>query len=317
MALSAPSIVLERLSGLKVLGRLAHAYLFSGPAGIGKFDAAIAVAKMVNCLDLGGFKPGCVCVSCRKIGERNHPDLFIIETLEDKKEIGIDQVRALMSRLGLRAIEARVKVAIICEAHLLGQVAANAFLKTLEEPRKDTLLILTTAEPGNVLPTVVSRCHEVRLFPVGNSVLAERLKSEYDVPPVEAEILARFSGGSPGRAAALGKAFIERRNACLDEFLLGPAADAMLKKYAADREAARELCEVLLTFYRDVLCFKSGAGKQGLYHPDRIADIERVAARMTPGDIDQVIRLTVKAMEASGETFNMKVALTVLKEHTL
>ncbi|MBF0619787.1 MAG: DNA polymerase III subunit delta', partial [Candidatus Omnitrophica bacterium] len=232
--------VLERLSRLNAAGKLAHAYLFTGPRGIGKAETALALAQVVNCAEGGTDVLSCGCASCRKIAGGNHPDIYIVEKLEDKSEILIDQLRALMSRLELRAAEAKVKVAIIKDAELLRLEAANAFLKTLEEPRPGTLLILTTADPRNVLGTIASRCHEARFFPLSHDALAEHLKNEYDVSLVDAGVLAFFAEGSPGRAGELGADFLERKNLALNEFIFGRFDEALIKKYG-DKEAAREL----------------------------------------------------------------------------
>ncbi|MBF0594853.1 MAG: DNA polymerase III subunit [Candidatus Omnitrophica bacterium] len=307
--------ILQRLSKLFATGRLAHAYVFTGPGGIGKAETALALAQAVNCLGPGGYMPGCGCPSCRRILDGNHPDIYIIEKMEDKNELLIEQVRELIRHLSLRPLEARVRTAIIRHADQLTTQASNAFLKTLEEPRSGTLLILTSAAPGNVLKTVFSRCHEVRFFPPGNSVLAERLKDEYDISSSAAGILAKFSGGSPARVAGLGKAFIARKNDVIDEFIFGPSTELLLKKWSSDKEAAAELLNVVLMFYRDVLCVKVGAGVEALYNSDRQADIARVAAKQTKESIEAVLGQAVQAVEALGENFNLKVALTLLKEY--
>ena len=314
--------VLKRLTGLYSSGRLAHAYLFSGPNGIGKFETAMALAQALNCHEPGGFTLGCHCASCRKIIDGNHPDLFIIEKPEDKTEIVIGQItpkpsepyRPLLPWLSVRALEADVRVVIIKDAELLNHSAANAFLKTLEEPCPGTLLILTSAASGNIPVTVISRCHEVRFFPVGPSLLAGRLKNEYDLTDPGSMVLARFSGGSPGRAAEFGKEFITRKNTIIDEFILSASNEAALKIWSSGKEDARDLLGVVLAFYRDVACVQSGAESGCLYNNDRAADIQRVAARTTPEEVQAVIDQAVMTFEAVDENFNVKTALTLLKE---
>ncbi|MBF0387611.1 MAG: hypothetical protein HQL20_07120 [Candidatus Omnitrophica bacterium] len=280
--------VLDRLLKLYTAGRLAHAYIFTGRIGTGKAATALALAQAINCLALGGYKPGCGCLSCHKIQDGNHPDIYQISRQEDKSELVISQVRGLIEHLALRALEARVRTAIIQDADLLNTEASNAFLKTLEEPRPGTLLILTSAAPGNILKTVLSRCHEVRFNAPGNSALVGQVKSEYDDPA--------------------------QNNAWIDEFIFGPASEASFKKWSEDKDQARQLLQVVLTFYRDVLCVQSQADDRALYHVGRAADIRRMAARLSAQEVQLVIVRTVKAVEAVNENFNVKLALMLLKE---
>ncbi len=320
--LSTPSLVIhreifERFRALNQNGRLAHAYLFVGPHGIGKSETALAVARLVNCLKDGALD--CPCPSCTKIQNGNHPDVCVLAKREDGREILIEQVREeLLPRFTLKPLEGRYRVFVVRDAELMNPQAANAFLKTLEEPASSSLIILTTALPGKLLPTILSRCHAVRFAPLANSALALHLKSEYDVAAVEAEMLARFSAGSAGRAVLLGADFIRRKNAYLEEFLFRSASEAVLKKFSSNKDTARELCEVLLTFFRDVSAVQAGVGdgaSEGLFfHGDRLEDVRKFAARYSAAQVQEIITQTVKVMEAVKESFNVKVALTLLKE---
>ena len=312
--------ILERFRVLQKNDRLAHAYLFTGPAGVGKVETALALARLVNCLEKGA--EDCACPSCTKITNGNHPDVFLLEKPVDKTEILIGQIterpgepyRPLRPWFSVRALEARVRVVIVRNADLMSAGAANAFLKTLEEPSQGSLIILTTAVPGRLFRTITSRCHEVRFFPLGHDALATSLKNEYDVASLEAGILMKFSGGSPGRAVQLGKDFIVRKNALLEEFVFRSASEAVLKKFSAEKDAARELCEVLLTFYRDILLAQAGAGDEAFFHRDRLEDIRRLAASYSVDEVERVLAQVVKTMEALKGSFNAKIALTLLKE---
>ncbi|MBF0569307.1 MAG: DNA polymerase III subunit delta' [Candidatus Omnitrophica bacterium] len=305
--------IFKRFTGLIKAGRLAHAYLFTGPNGIGKVATALALARLVNCEKTGA--ENCACSSCVKIASGNHADVFVIEKLEDKTEIGIDQVReGVIPKLGLRPIEGRWRVCIIKDADLLSEHAANAFLKTLEEPTPHTLLILVTAAPGRMMRTITSRCHEVRFFPMSNAELASKLKNEYDVASVEADLLAKFSGGSPGRAAQMRDGFLEDKNAYLNEFVFSPANEVVFKKFAADKDLTRELCGVLLTFFRDLLLLHSGAGEEAIFHRDRLVDLRRLAPKYAPADLERIISQIVQVRQAADENFNVKIALMVLRE---
>lgn len=304
--------ILSRFSALIAGGRLAHAYLFTGPAGIGKLATALAIAKLVNCEQ--GSPAGCACPSCVKIDKGGHPDVTVIERAEDKTVISAEQVRQIIDRLGLKPMEGRYKVVILKDADQLSQDAANIFLKTLEEPPGDALLMLLSVSPVRIMRTIFSRCHEVRFFPMANGELATRLKNEYDVPSIQADILARFSAGSPGKAIASRAEFLEDKNAYLNEFVLSPASDAVIKKFSGDKDLTRELCEILLSFYRDIMLFKGGVGDELFFNRDRLVEIRRLAPRYTPEDVERIMAEIVKTRAAVDENFNVRIALTILKE---
>ena len=304
--------ILDRFATLIKNGRLAHAYFFTGPQGIGKVATALALAKLVNCEHNGARD--CRCPSCIKIDSGNHADVVVIEHEEEKTVISADQIRALIGRLELRSLEGKYKVVILKDADELSLEAANIFLKTLEEPSSDTLLILTSAAPGRFLRTITSRCHEVRFFPLSNASLATRLKNEYDVSSVDADILAKFSAGSPGRAAEIHASLMEDKNTILNEFVFTPASEAILKKYASDKDLARQLCGVLLTFFRDIWLWKNGVTEEALFNRDRLVDVRRLASKYDLSDIERIVDQIVAARRATDENFNVKIALTVLKE---
>ena len=146
-------------------GRLGHAYLFSG-AELGELEAvARALAKTLNCENPARRGPSGLaldscdaCLSCRKIDSANHPDIIWIRPESKLRVITVDQMRDLMQTIQLKPTQAAFKVAVLVAAERLNVQAANAFLKTLEEPPADSVLILLTTEPQRVLETIVSRC---------------------------------------------------------------------------------------------------------------------------------------------------------------
>jgi DNA polymerase-3 subunit delta' len=157
-------------------GTLAHAYLFSGEYGIGKKMTALGLAAAVNCA-AASPDGGCgSCPSCRKVASGGHPDVHLLAA--EGNEIKIDQVREAQADLALRPFEGNKKVLIVDGAEGLNAASANAFLKTLEEPPGDALIILITAMPQGLLPTIRSRCqeivfHQLPPYPCGGTVQAE------------------------------------------------------------------------------------------------------------------------------------------------
>ncbi len=314
------SDILDRFRTMIQKGRLAHAYLFTGPRGIGKSETALAVARLINCVNDGA--EDCSCTSCLKTRRGNHPDVFFLEKPEDKTEILIGQMISrsnneydpILPKLYLRPMEGRKRVLIVREAQQMNAAAANSFLKTLEEPPEATVIILTSSSPGDFLSTIISRCHEVRFFSSSNASLATRLKNEYDVPPVEADILAKFSAGSPGKAMELRDGFLLEKNTILNEFVLSAANEQILKKYASDKDRVRTLCEVLLAFFRDIWLWKNGVAPEALFNRDRLVDVRRQAEKYDLDTVRGIVEQVVVVRRAADENFNVKIALTVLKE---
>ncbi|MBC7246278.1 MAG: DNA polymerase III subunit delta' [Actinobacteria bacterium] len=175
-------------------GDLPHALLFTGPRGVGKFSAALLFAAAVLCPR--GEPDG--CPSCRKVAAGVHPDLHVLEP--EGLSVKVEQVRGLDAELSAKALESSCKVAIIDEADAMTREAANAFLKTLEEPAPGTYVVLVCESKENLLPTVLSRCREVRFTSLGRRDLERFLVEREGLPEEEAQGMARRSGGIFGRA---------------------------------------------------------------------------------------------------------------------
>ena len=136
--------------------RISHAYLFSGPRGVGKTTSARLIAKGVNCLKNGISSSPCnECENCREIDNGSFIDLIEIDAASNR---GIDEIRELKDKINYQPSKGRKKIYIIDEVHMLTKEAFNALLKTLEEPPEHVIFILATTEPDKILPTIISRC---------------------------------------------------------------------------------------------------------------------------------------------------------------
>lgn len=258
---------------------LAHAYLFSGEPGIGKALAAGELAAALNC-QAPGPDGGCgVCSSCRKVAARSHPDVHLLAP--DGTEIKIDQVRQVQSDLALRPFEGRRKLLIVDSAESLNEAASNAFLKTLEEPPGESLIILVTSMPRKLLITIRSRCQELAFQPLPRATIAAVLRDRRSLDESDAWFLAGLGRGSLGRALAM-EAGEERQAreqvASLLAGLPGMRLDELLSLadgVAKDREGFDRLINMAVELLRDRLVHLETGDDRLLIFPPGVDDHPR------------------------------------------
>jgi DNA polymerase III subunit delta' len=192
------------LSGAIAHDRIGHAYLITGPDQIGKTTLARTFAQALNCQHEDvGERPCGVCRSCKLISADKHLDVKLVipeVSGRGKMSVKIDQVRALQQDLNLSAYEARYKVAILKRFDAATDGAANAFLKTLEEPPNKVILLLTANDADTLLPTINSRCRNIALRPLPTLLIEQTLQSRWQIPEDQAELLAHLADGRLGWA---------------------------------------------------------------------------------------------------------------------
>src|SRR5512140_833431 len=174
------------LKGAMAKDRIAHAYLFYGMEGIGKRTVASVFARALTC---EGETPPCdVCASCQKAERKNHPDIITIAA--EGQFIKIGAVKELQEQMKFRPREGRRRVFILTEADRMNAAAANALLKTLEEPSAGNILLLTTSRPHALPMTILSRCQLLRFPPVSQEEVARFLREKESLTADEAEVIA-------------------------------------------------------------------------------------------------------------------------------
>jgi len=191
-------------------GRLSHAYLFTGPKGVGKETTAWAFLFHLFC-EKDRETPCGECKACKKLEKEIHPDVKIV--YPEKREITIGQIRETISFLRYRPLETQYKVILIREADKMNIEAGNALLKSLEEPPSYAIFILTTENFSKLLPTIISRSQIVRFRSLPKEVISEFLKKRFLFEDKVAETLAEISFGSIGKAIAIAeKGMLEELN---------------------------------------------------------------------------------------------------------
>lgn len=177
--------------------RLAHAYLFAGPDGVGKKTCAQIMARTLNCME-GEAEP---CDACRSCTKEFHPDIHLIEP--KGASLRIDQIRELQNSVAYKPYEGKWKIYILEDADKLTEAAANSLLKTLEEPPPATAFILLTSKIDKLLPTIRSRCQQINFRPIGKEKILAFLEKHYPDSEIEMrELAATLAEGSIGRASS-------------------------------------------------------------------------------------------------------------------
>ena len=255
--------------------KMAHAYLFRGPDGVGKKRAALTLAAYVNCKS-PVENDGCGhCASCRKSFSGNHPDLILVEP--DGAAIKIGQIRELKHQLTFPPLEANVRVVILEDIHTMRREAANSLLKTLEEPAPDNLLILTADLAGDILPTILSRCQLIPFGPLDPENMVKVLMQEDEIEESLARTLATVTEGSLGRAKLLWQEdLLSLRQEVVEELLLGQHDQAetighvlrLSEKAAALKENTGEFLTLLRLWLRDLVLITAGAQESSVANKD-------------------------------------------------
>lgn len=293
-------------------GRLHHAYIFSGPGGIGKKLTAISLAKALNCLEMETDSCG-RCIPCRKIEAGNHPDVKIVEA--DGQVIKIDQIRELQRELQFRPFEGKKRVFIIDSADRMGLPASNSLLKTLEEPPKDSVLILVTANFHSLLPTIVSRCQRLSFSSLPIPDVEQMLVEKKGVDAATAHIIAAVSEGSIGDALGEDEASIlEERERVFTGFT-GLKDRGMIGIFKQAEEMAKdddlgEMLKVLKVLYRDMAVLKGGG--RGIINSDMVSRIGDEARDMPMDAILNGFDLISETEGLIKRNINKQLALEVM-----
>ncbi len=312
-------------------GTVAHAYLITGPARVGKTALALALARRLCCV---GDPPPCgVCRPCRAIAAGTFPDLTLVEPLAAegagadnaeggrKRWITIGQVRELQRTINLTPYEAKRKFALILDAENLQGPASDALLKTLEEPPPRSGLILTAADARALAPTIVSRCQTIALSPVPEPTLAAALEAR-GVLRTTAERLARLARGRPGWALAAcdDPQLVEQTERWLRDWLAQLEADtparlafaqALEKTFKEDRAGFEEGLDIWLGWWRDLLLVRAGCADLAV-NAEHLATLRRWAERLTAEEIVACIHAIQSTLVSLGQNANPRLTLEAM-----
>lgn len=331
--------------------RLASAYLFYGPKGVGKELTAKIFAKVLNCEESTG-DASCMCRSCRNIDKMEHPDVNWSFPFGAARRIKIEQVRQLQRAIAWKAIEGKVKICIIVDADTLTQEAGNALLKTLEEPPPNSILILISSLPETILSTIKSRALEIQFFNLAPAVVAELLEQKIGFSREEALFYSQLSTGSVGKALELkDEDIFNRRRIILDILAKGMfnnmgeltgkvqeiienlqqfkenlslqwrgEEDALgvgglgKEAYIAGeyRRQAKETFGLILSWYRDILIFQVTHKKDNILNKDYLDRIEYWKDKYSIDELEKKIEVVEDIKTTLERNVSLKLLLQVM-----
>jgi len=293
--------------------RIAHAYLFEGPEGVGKRLVALALARALLCKTGTGCGD---CSACRKVDHNNHPDVHFLDA--EGATIKIDQVRALQKELSLRPLEGRYKICLIDGAEHFNPAAANALLKTLEEPQPNTLLILLSCQADSLLSTIRSRCQKLPFLKLPKQRLAEILSQRLDLNETEAAILAALSDGSFKKALGQNRElYLERRRELVRDICALSSGSIiptfkLADQLANDKEQLTDILDIYQAFYRDLLLLKHGRPETDLVNLDLKEILGRQVGRETTNGLLQKLQALDTGRYYLKRNVNRQLAMEIM-----
>ncbi len=293
-------------------GKIPHAFLFTGIAGIGKHTTALAFAKALNCPHCTADFCG-TCSSCSKIENGTHPD--IIQIAPEKNVIKIEQVRSLQHSIVFAPVQGPWRVILIDQAESMNKETANCLLKTLEEPPPATVLVLITHAVSRLLPTVVSRCQRLMFAPLARQDL-QRLLEQEAMGREEAAFISAHAQGSMHRAHQLLDHSLIDDLGRLTSVLVNPKTVEQRLQLASELSKSPErlttLLILLLEWLRDAVLCRYGAHTEQLCTLQQAESVRLAACRIHPLALRKKITQVVCLIRDQSHNANMQLGLESL-----
>lgn len=327
--------------------RTSHAYLFVGDRGVGKEAMALEVAKTMLCKNaLACDAPQ--CDKCTRVAKLSHPDLhFIFPTPANAKEedqaeiiksvvenpyarkelwanpsISIEQIRQVRRKANFKSFEGRGRVVILVDCERMTTEAANSLLKILEEPPAKMRLLITSSRPSLLLPTITSRCQEIKFDPLTAQEIETALVQFDGVDTERAGLVARLAAGSYRRASELlGEDVKEMQESALEFFRTSVQSsfvqiqyvDELLSRWQRDSKKIRDMLALLAIWLRDAQVFKESEGDDNLLiHADRTEVLEKFTARFHNADLYTAVNAVEDSLHLMNRNVQMNLILIVL-----
>ncbi len=310
--------IIEHLQNAIELDKVSHAYILNGEKGSGKMLLADAFALTLQCEKQDRI-PCLKCHSCRQALSGNQPDIIHV-THEKPGVITVDEIRSqLVNDIQVKPYSSPKKIYIIDEADLMNPQAQNAILKTIEEPPSYGVIIMLTSNSSSLLPTILSRCVQLNIKPVKDSVLKRYLMERLKVPDYKADLSIAFARGNVGKAVKLAQSEnfdVIKQDALnmlryLEDMELYEVIE-WVKKITEYKLEINDFLDILTVWFRDVLLFKATNDVNMLIFKDEVGEIKRRAARSSYGGLEEIVNSIEKAKVRLNANVNFDLTIELL-----
>lgn len=306
----------EHLQTAINMGKLSHAYIFSGEEGSGKRMMAEIFAAALMCA--GEDRPCGMCMSCMQAESHNHPD--IVNVTHEKTRIGVDEIRVqVINDIVIKPFSSPYKVYIIDEAERMTEQAQNALLKTLEEPPEYAVLILLTTNTGAFLQTILSRCVTLQFKPLDNRLIVDYLMRMHQLPDYYAKVCASFSGGCLGKAIKYSTSpdfeKVKQDVLSIVKNIDEAAFDELVSVTAILSENRAQLddyIDLMHLWFRDVLMFKATQDANRIIFIDELIPIKQMASRYSFEGLGRIAEAFYKVRDRINANVNFETAIEML-----
>lgn len=299
-------------------GKVSHAYILSGEAGMGRKSLAGAFALGLLC-EKGLAEPCMQCHACKQVLAGGHPDLIYV-THEKPGSIGVDDIREQINdTILIRPYSSYYKIYIVDEAEKMTVQAQNALLKTIEEPPSYAVILLLSTNPDTFLPTILSRCVQLKLKPLKDTVVKEYLIQSLGVAETKAEIYAAFARGNLGRAVYLAQS--EEFQGMYSELLhmlkhlketdISELLD-YIHKLKEDKADISGCLDFMQMWYRDVLMYKTTKDINLLIFKEEYSAVKSAGTTSSYEGLEKILEAIDKARVRLGANVNMELVMELM-----
>ena len=298
--------------------KISHAYILTGEAGMGRKSIANAFAMTLLC-EKGGSEPCMICHSCKQVMSGNHPDLIYV-THEKPASMGVDDIREQINdTIMVRPYSSQYKIYIVDEAQKMTVQAQNALLKTIEEPPAYAVIMLLTTNQDAFLQTILSRCVQLKLKPLKDSVVKTYLEEKLQVKDIQAEIYSAFARGNLGKAIHLAqsedfKMMYEEILKLLKEIKEMDISQLLdvIRKLKDDNTDIKECLDFMQMWYRDILMYKTTKDLNLLIFKDEFSAVKKAASLSSYEGLEQILGAIDKARVRLDANVNMELVMELL-----
>lgn len=298
--------------------KVSHAYILSGEAGMGRKTLANAFALMLLC-EQKEHAPCLHCHACKQVLSGNHPDLIYV-THAKPASIGVDDVREQINdTISVRPYSSDYKIYIVDEAEKLTPQAQNALLKTIEEPPSYAVILLLTTNQESFLPTILSRCVQMKLKPLQDTAVKVYLMERFQIPESSAEVYTAFARGNLGKAVTISSSEIFQEMYQKFLKLLGNIHDMdisqildQIREMKDGQMDLEECLDFLQMWYRDVLLYKVSGDKDHLIFKNEFSTIQRDSENSSYQNLERILEAVDKARARLNANVNMELVMELL-----